>query len=215
MINSFKALVADRSVNSLKNISEEQLRGVMGLLSQAKRPYIRLLYEYGNGIVIWWSDEKFVQERKIFIKKIGSQYYITKLHAKKEDVLFSNIELFFQFQEFEKYQAKSLSPNIIIKELETKIFKFSLEKAGSYLSLFKDGDDEVFVHVVDNYHSENFRFSDIDSIAKAISVKFNGKNFKGTHKRKIYYIESSYPIGKLTKRHFKESSFITVKKDSE
>jgi hypothetical protein len=208
----FTTLVSAKDKSVLSVMSPEKIKGVMDLLAQAENPFIKLVYGYKGGYVVWWSADNFVQERKIFIKNVKGSFYISKLHASSDDDTFSNIELFLQFQKFNKYKAKAALRSVSINALEKKNFEFQLEKPGSYLTLFKEGDDEAFVHVIDNYKSDNFRFSDHDSNLKKISLTFSGKNFKGLGKRKVYFIESSYPIGKLTSEHFKQSSFITVNK---
>jgi len=46
-----------------------------------------------------------------------------------------------------------------------------------------------------------------------IRLKFSGKNFKKQGKHKLYFIESTYPLGTITSELVKEASSFTILKE--
>lgn len=175
------------------------------VMSLIRKPFLKSIQVFKGGYLFRWSDESFLDERKIFIKKIKNQYKISKLNIPKEDKFFWNTNLFFKYQKFIKRKPKILSSFKSISDTEVKSLSVKMDKGFNHLNIFKSTDEMVNLIALDNYDSSSYPFKDNDKTLGRIQLKFSGKNFKKVGKYKLHLIQSTYPIGKLNSGHLKKS----------
>jgi len=198
---------AQRNLIELKNFDTQ-----FEVMSLIKKPFLKSVQVFRDGFMFRWTDESFLDERKIFVKKIKNKFKISKLSISKDDHFFWNSNLFFKYQRFEKKKPKILNSFSTITDAQVKEIKVSLEDGFNFLNIFKTGDNFVNLVAIDNYDSPKYPFKDFDPIKSQIVLKFSGKNFKKTGEHKLHLIQSTYPIGKLdTKHKEKSASFKLIK----
>ena len=195
-------------VQKLKNFKVQ-----FEVMSLIRKPFLKSIQAFRDGFLFRWSDESFLDERKIFVRKIGSQYKISKLNISKEDKFFWNSNLFFKYKKFEKKKPKLISSFSSIKDTDVKNLSVGVDEGFNHLNIFKSTEEFVNLIALDNYNSASYPFKDNNKALGKIKLSFSGKNFKKKGKYKLHLLQSTYPLGKLSSEHFKGSlSFELVKK---
>ncbi len=191
----------------------EEISAQFDVLSEIRKPVLDSVQKIKKGYLVRWKDSSFKNERKLYIIHKNGSYKIANMKIDKGDVFFWNSNLFFQYRKFKKYKAKLINGFDRITDLDVKEVHFELKSKKTYLNIFKKNDKIVNLVAIDNYQSTQYAFSDYDKKLGFIKLKFSGKNFKKKQQYEIYYVESTYPIGKVTKDLIANSSSFTLTKN--
>ncbi len=206
LLTQFDA-VALKNVRELKNFDVQ-----FEVMSQIRKPFLKSIQFFKNGYLFRWTDESFLDERKIFVIKVKDEFKISTMKVDKDDSYFWNTNLFFKYQRFEKKKPLIVQKFDSITDSQVKELSVSLKNGFSHLNIFKTSDEIVNLVALDNYESPNYPFKDYDSKKGRMTLKFSGKNFKKAGEHKLYLIQSTYPLGKIEPRHFRDStSFKLIK----
>jgi hypothetical protein len=213
---NIKELIKIVDKNSESMITSKPLKqqqDLMSLYAQAINPVVHNVFKYHSGFIITWSAENFQQPMQVYVIKENENFKMSKFHASKDDEIFWNSNNFLKYYPFKKYNPKLLSQFSKINKNEIKELNFKLVKEKTYLNLFKKDSQIVSLVAIDNYDSKNYKFKDYDSKLGLIKLKLGGRNFikKGEHK--IYYIESNYPLGKVTPGLIQQSKSFNIIKE--
>jgi hypothetical protein len=127
------------------------------------------------------------------------------MNIPKNDHYFWNSNLFFKYQRFEKKKAKMIKSFKVISDSQIRELDVEMDSGFTHLNIFKGTDSFVNLVALDNYESPKYPFKDYDPKLGKIKLKFSGKNFKKSGKHKLYLIQSTYPVGKLSKETFKSA----------
>ena len=207
------SMISSKSISMLDGKSTEQKVGMLSLYSQAIRPVVYHIYKYGRGFIVSWGAENFQQPMQVFLIKENNNFKMNKFHASKDDEVFWNSNNFLKYYPFEKYTPKLTVKFDLISKIDIKELEFKLKKSKTYLNLFKKDSEVVSLVAIDNYSSENYRFKDHDDREGFVKLKLSGRNFVKKGKHKIYYMESNYPLGKVTIDLIRQSKSFTIIKE--
>lgn len=197
----------------LKSLDKNTINKQFSVLALITDPKILSLQKIEDGFIVWWKDSSFRQERKVYLKKINEEFKVSSYHAVKDDDYFWNSSLFLRFTPFSKSKPKLVKKFDSIKDGDKKTLEFLLNTEGQYLNLFKENDTRVNLVAIDNYDYQEYVFKDLDKEFKKIKLIFSGENFKKAKTHRIFYIESSYPLGLIDKKLIEQSDNFTVVKE--
>lgn len=213
-LNEIKAFFDAEAITYFEKIEPKKINSQLDVLAVITEPKVYSIQRAYNGYIIWWKDKSFRQQRKLFIKRqIDDSFKISHFHANKDDKFFWNSSLFLRFPEFKKFSSKITNSFSKIKDNEVKTLEFNLQRAGGYLNIFKKTDTKVNLIAIDNYNYSEYVFKDLNPVPKKIKLEFSGKNFKKKGKHTLYFIESTYPLGRITKELVSIAQSIEITKE--
>lgn len=188
------SLFLPEAQNAIKMLSPEKFTEQIQILENIKKPSLSYAFKYKDGIIVSWQDASFINERKIFIKKIKDNYKIASFKAKKDDVFFWNINMFVAGYPFTISKPVLLESFLEIKNNEKKKISLKVSTNGNYVHFFKAFDKKINLTIKDNRSKEFSMLGDLNDKPQLIDILLDGRNFgkSGTHK--LYFIETNYPI---------------------
>jgi hypothetical protein len=199
---------AQKKLLELKNFDSQ-----FEVMSLIRKPFLKSVQVFQDGFLYRWTDESFLDERKIFVKKIKNKFKISALSISKDDYYFWNSNLFFKYQRFEKKKPVTLTKFSSIKDAQVKDLSVSMDDGFMHLNIFKASDSFVNLVALDNYDSAKYPFKDFEPKLGQMRLQFSGKNFKKKGKHELHLIQSTYPLGTLNAGHLKQSITIELIKN--
>lgn len=188
------SLFLPEAQNAIKMLSPEKFKQQMQVVENIKKPALSYAFKYKNGIIVSWQDASFINERKIFIKKINESYKIATFKANKDDVFFWNINMFVAGFPFAYFKPILLESFLDIKNNEKKKITLKVSSEGNYVHFFKAFDKKINLTIKDNRSKDYSMLGDLNEKPQLIDVFLDGRNFEKSGTHKLYFIETNYPI---------------------
>lgn len=207
------SLFDKESQHVIKNLSKDKYQAQMDVLKIITKPAINYAFKYQGGIVVSWKDPIFKQARQIFLKKEKENYIISSFKANKEDKYFWNVNIYMAGAPFEIFTPQILKSFKKIKNGKEDVLSFKLQRPGNYLHLFREDDKKINLSLRDNYEQKSSPLQDTNSELKKVDINLKGEHFSKSGKNTLYYLESSYPMTRITDEGLIKAKKIIVIKE--
>lgn len=196
-------------VNMSKGAKEKRLE-FYSKLSSAKLHYI-MKFNKGH-IVYWTTDDGKVLKNYIVFEDGKYQLAPIKLDPKSDKNLWF-VDIYHMYAPFEIYDATIDNPSVLIKSGSKQTLRFTLKKEGNWINIFNrpEIESDYVSHIKVQDNDKRNVHKDINDKKLELDIELGAKNFKKNGVTTLYILESSYPIGKITKELYKRAQKITVR----
>lgn len=207
-----KSLFDEAGRKKLNSLSSEKIKKQFEAVGNLKNPKLEYVLKYKKGFIVSWYDESFLGKRKIYITKQGKKYKVSPIHHDKDEHFPINMNTFILKSPFEVYEPKLDKSFSNIKNNEIKELSFKLKKKGNFIHIFKkeEASKKVRLLLIDNALFKDNPLADVSEKDAYIEVKLKGENFKDIGKQDLYYLESTYPMSYIPKKHLKKARKLTI-----
>ena len=198
-----KFLFSKEGKEKLLSMDEKNSDSMLKALSKVNEFKLNYVLKYKSGYVVSWTpDEKESISRKVFLLEKDGLYQIHPFKI-KNDPVFTNSMLYLQNNPFLQYRPQLNKSKSVFKK--SSKLKFQLHRKGNFISFWKSGDRFVRLKVQDNKKIKSAIYIDRNSQASVIDVNFNKKSFSKKGDIELFVIETSYPVGSVTKELIKDA----------
>lgn len=201
------------SRKQFENISKEKFKERMEVLKLITSPSVKYAFKYKNGIVISWTDPLFREARQLFIKKSAGEYKLSSFYADKDDHYFWNVNLYLAGAPFKVYKPSLKKSFNHISNGEKKTLTFKLKEKGNYLLIYKKDSGKINLTVKDNKVQKNSPIQDSNPLDGFVDVTLVGENITKDGKNEIFYVESTYPMRKISADGVKKAQTLMITKE--